>query len=171
VIAAELLRDGDDPEAAAAQRSLPGVRGGPPDRFLVVSKRGYGFVMQPDLSETTRSGRRFARVGKDDEVIGVTRVAGKAVVVATGRGKMLRFDVDDVTELTGPGRGVILIRPDKDDVAVGALALAPKGRLDVVTGEGNTRRLAVMDVPAGKRAGKGQRVVKRGGISGLQAAE
>jgi DNA gyrase/topoisomerase IV subunit A len=84
---------------------------------------------------------------------------------------MLRFDVDDVAELTGPGRGVILIRPDKDDAAVGALALAPKGRLDVVTGEGNTRRLAVMDVPAGKRAGKGQRVVKRGGISGLQAAE
>jgi len=171
VIAAELLREGDAPESPTAQRSLPGVKAGPPDRFLVVSKRGYGFVMQPDLSETTRAGRRFARVGKDDEVIGVTRVAGTAVVAATGRGKMLRFAVDEVAELTGPGRGVILIRPDKDDVAVGALALAPKGRLDVVTGEGNTRRLAVADVPAGKRAGKGQRVVKRGGISGLQAAE
>jgi len=170
VIAAELLREGGGAEEGA-QASLPGVRTAPPARFLVLSKRGYGFVMQPDLSETTRAGRRFARLGKDDEVIGVTRVAGSAVVTATGRGKMLRFGLAEVAELTGPGRGVILIRPDKDDVAVAALALPAKARLDVVTGEGHTRRLAVGDVPLGKRAGKGQRVVKRGGISGLAAVE
>jgi DNA gyrase subunit A len=140
---------------------------------LVATQRGYGFRTTPDLTETTRAGRRLARVGEGDAVVSVEPVLGKAVVVATTRGKMLRFAIDEVAELSGPGRGVILMKPDKgpDDRVVGALALAPTATFLAITPEGGERRVAVADVPAGRRAGKGQKVVKRGGVAALRRVE
>ena len=70
---------------------------------------------------------------------------GKTVVVATRRGKMLRFGLDDVAELSGPGRGVILMRPSRedDDRIVGALALRKDATFVAVTPEGGERKIAV----------------------------
>ena len=82
---------------------------------------------------------------------------------------MLRFPADEVPELAGVGRGVILMRPDKvDDRVVGALALAKDASFVAVTPEGSERAIAVRDVSAGRRAGKGQKVVKRGGVAALR---
>ena len=150
------------------QEALPGLE---PKAVLLATARGYGFRTEPDLSETTRAGRRLARVGEGDEVVSVEPILGAKVVVATVRGNMLRFGLDEVAELSGPGRGVILMRPGKDreDRVVGALALASDAEFIAVTPEGGERRVAVRDVPAGKRGGKGQRVVKRGGVAAVRA--
>ncbi len=163
VAAVRLVRDG----AGGAQATLPGLVEG---AVLVATARGYGFRATPDLSETSRAGRRLARVGEGDEIVSVEPVMGPVVVVATARGKMLRFDLDDVTELSGPGRGVILMRPgnERDDRIVGALALPRDGTFLAVKPEGGERKLAPADVPQGRRAGKGQKVVKRGGVAGLK---
>ncbi|TMA67386.1 MAG: DNA topoisomerase IV subunit A [Deltaproteobacteria bacterium] len=171
-----LLKFGDGEHVAAArlvraagegQEALPGLE---PKAVLLATARGYGFRTEPDLSETTRAGRRLARVGEGDEVVSVEPILGAKVVVATVRGNMLRFGLDEVAELSGPGRGVILMRPGKDreDRVVGALALASDAEFIAVTPEGGERRVAVRDVPAGKRGGKGQRVVKRGGVAAVR---
>jgi DNA gyrase subunit A len=166
VVTARLVREGGE---AGAQAALPGLAS---DAILVATKRGYGFRATPDLTETTRAGRRIARVGEGDEIVSVEPVLGPVVVVATARGKMLRFAIDEVAELAGPGRGVILMRPDKtEDRVVGALALPAKSEFVAVTPEGGERPLDTGDVPAGKRAGKGQKVVKRGGVAALRRAE
>src|SRR5262245_1491184 len=102
VAAARLVREG----RAEPQAVLPGLQS---NAVLVATAKGYGFRAEPDLSETTRAGRRVARVGEGDEIVSVVPVLGKSVVVATRRGKMLRFDLDEVAELSGPGRGVILM--------------------------------------------------------------
>src|SRR5437016_1373657 len=151
----------------AAQPALPGLA---KTAILVATAKGYGFRTTPDLSETTRAGRRVARVGEGDEIVSIEPVTGTTVVVATRRGKMLRFALDEVAELSGPGRGVILMRPGKedDDRIVGALALPKQAGFLAVTPEGTERRFDVNDVPAGKRAGKGQKVVKRGGVAALK---
>ncbi|TMA68923.1 MAG: DNA topoisomerase IV subunit A [Deltaproteobacteria bacterium] len=172
-----LLKFGDGEHVAAArlvraagegQEALPGLE---PKAVLLATARGYGFRTEADLSETTRAGRRLARVGEGDEVVSVEPILGAKVVVATVRGNMLRFGLDEVAELSGPGRGVILMRPGKDreDRVVGALALASDAEFIAVTPEGGERRVAVRDVPAGKRGGKGQRVVKRGGVAAVRA--
>ncbi|TMB49162.1 MAG: hypothetical protein E6J60_13420, partial [Deltaproteobacteria bacterium] len=164
VVAAELLREDG---GGAAQPALPGLA---KTAILVATAKGYGFRTTPDLSETTRAGRRVARVGEGDEIVSIEPVTGTTVVVATRRGKMLRFALDEVAELSGPGRGVILMRPGKedDDRIVGALALPKQAGFLAVTPEGTERRFDVSDVPAGKRAGKGQKVVKRGGVAALK---
>jgi DNA gyrase subunit A len=167
VVAARLLREDG---GGAAQPALPGLE---PAAILVATAKGYGFRTTPDLSETTRAGRRVARVGEGDEIVSVEPVTGPTVLVATRRGKMLRFALDEVAELSGPGRGVILMRPSKegDDRVVGALALPKQAGFIAVTLDGSERRLDVSDVPSGTRAGKGQKVVKRGGVAALKRVE
>ena len=98
-------------------------------------------------------------------------VLGKSVVVAASSGKMLRFAIDDVAELSGPGRGVTLMKPGTDGRVVGALALGDKDDFVAVTPEGNERKFPVRDVVAGRRAGKGQKVVKRGGVAAIKRVE
>jgi DNA gyrase subunit A len=168
VVAARLVREA---EAVPGQQALPGLGGDQAVSFLVASSKGYGFRCSPDLSETTRAGRRLARVGTGDEVVSVEPIEGPAVVTATAKGKMLRFVVDEVAELSGPGRGVILMRPGPDDRLVGALALPEPATFLVITPEGGERRLGLADVPVGRRGGKGQRVVKRGGVAALRRIE
>ena len=167
VTAVRLVRD--EP-GSGEQGALPGLA---PEAVLVVTARGYGFRATPDLTETTRAGRRLARVGEGDEIVSVEPVRGKIAVAATARGKMLRFPLDEVPELSGPGRGVYLMRPDKqkDDRVVGALALAPTASFLALTPEGGERKVAVSDVPQGKRAQKGQKVVKRGGVTALRVPD
>jgi DNA gyrase subunit A len=165
VVAARLARE---PEPIEGQQALPGLGGVEAPSFLVATAKGYGFRCTPDLSETTRAGRRLARVSGGDEVVSVEPIEGPAVVTATARGKMLRFVADEVAELSGPGRGVILTRPGSDDRLVGALALPEPSAFLAVSPEGGERKLGLADVPVGRRGGKGQRVVKRGSVTAIR---
>jgi len=40
-----------------------------------------------------------------------------------------------------------------------------------VTPDGGERKIPMADVPAGRRAGKGQKVVKRGGVATIRRVE
>jgi len=168
VIAARLLRE---PEAVPGQQALPGLGAVAVPSFLVATAKGYGFRCTPDMSETTRAGRRLARVSGGDEVVSVEPILGPAVVTATAKGKMVRFVTDEVAELSGPGRGVILMRPATDDRLVGALALPEPSTFLAITPDGGERKLGLADVPVGKRGGRGQKVVKRGGVAAIRRVE
>ena len=142
------------------------------ESYLLATARGFGFRFSPDLSETTRAGRRVARVSDGDAVVSVMPVRGAQIVCAAARGKMLRFPASVLPELSGAGKGVYLMRPGADDDRiVGAIAPRKGAAIFVTTAEGGERKLAVEDVPAGKRAGKGLKVVKRGQIAALRAEE
>ncbi|MGH7897572.1 MAG: DNA gyrase/topoisomerase IV subunit A [Candidatus Binatia bacterium] len=144
----------------------------PGESYLVCTARGFGFRFTPDLSDTTRAGRKIARVSGGDAVVTVSPIGGKQVIAAAARGKMLRFPLDEVAELSGAGKGVYLMRPGgDDDRIVGAIAPTKNAAIVVVTAEGTERKLAIDDVPEGKRAGKGLKVVKRGEIAAIRAAE
>jgi len=172
VVAARLLRDERAEAPREAQPPLPGLVPGEPEVqpvVLVATARGYGFRTAPDLAETTRAGRRLARVADGDAVVAVEPVRGPVVVVATERGRMLRFALAEVAELSGPGRGVILLRPEPGDRVVGAVAVGRKARVVAVLADGGERALSVDDVPSGRRGGKGGRVVKRGQLVQLRA--
>src|SRR3989441_55490 len=70
VVAAQLLREDG---GGAAQPALPGLA---KTAILVATAKGYGFRTTPDLSETTRAGRRVARVGEGDEIVSIEPVTG-----------------------------------------------------------------------------------------------
>jgi DNA gyrase subunit A len=176
VVAARLVQEAA-PESGATRgqadlfAAAKGEAGGAVEPVLVATARGYGFRAAPDLSETTRAGRRLARVGEGDEVVSVVPAAGRHVVVGTAKGKMLRFPLAEVPELSGPGRGVFLMKPDADDRVVGALALPDRSALVAVTPEGTEREVKLSEIAAGHRAQKGQKVVKRGGVAEIRPVE
>jgi DNA gyrase/topoisomerase IV subunit A len=97
----------------------------------------------------------------DDEIITIQPTTSGRTVCATAAGKMLAFPTEDIAELSGPGRGVILMRLDTDDRLIGATTIAPGAGVTVVNKNGKDRKIPRRDIPLGRRAGKGQRVVKR----------
>ena len=129
--------------------------------YLLATAQGMGFQFRPNFEETTRNGRKVARLADDDEVVSVDPISGGRVVCVTAEGRMLAFPAEDVNELTGPGRGVILIRLDDDDRLVGAVTTIPGHGITVINTDGNERAVALKEIPLGQRAGKGQRVIKR----------
>jgi DNA gyrase subunit A len=129
--------------------------------YLLATAHGMGFQFRPNFEETTRSGRKVARLSDDDEVVSVKPIGGGRTVCVTAAGRMLAFPTEDVNELTGPGRGVILMRLDKDDHLIGAVTTVPGRGVTVVNADGNDRAVALKEIPLGQRAGKGDRVIKR----------
>src|SRR5262249_38297891 len=132
---------------------------GPP--YLLATAQGMGFRFRPNLEETTRNGRKVARLGDDDEVVSVESVNSGRAICVSAAGKMLAFAVEGGPELSGPGRGVILMRLDDDDRLVGAVTSSPGQGVVVTNSDGNDREVRLKEIPLGHRAGKGQRVVKR----------
>lgn len=128
-------------------------------RWLVASTRGMGLFCRPDLGETTKSGRRFARAKEGDELIVVARTEGDTVTAATAAGKVLSFPAAELPELSGAGRGVILMRVDKNDRLIGA-ACHPLDQPPIAVAEdGTERRFHLPDIA--HRAQKGRKSLKR----------
>ena len=136
--------------------------------LLLATAKGLGFRFEPNIEETTRNGRKIARLSVDDEVITVRPASSGRTVCATAAGYLLAFPTEDITELSGAGRGVILMRLDTDDRLVGAVTSEPGTGVTVINKDGKERKIPLRDIPLGKRAGKGRRVVKRSVLVGVQ---
>ncbi|MGE0826469.1 MAG: DNA topoisomerase (ATP-hydrolyzing) subunit A [Candidatus Binatia bacterium] len=136
---------------------------------LLATAQGMGFRFRPNLEETTRNGRKVARLAEDDEVVSVEPVTSGRVVCVSTEGRMIAFPTDDVTELTGAGRGVILMRLDPRDRLVGAVTPVPGRGVIVTNTEGNDREVRLKEIPLAQRASKGQRVIKRMTLTGVRS--
>jgi len=149
VVAAALVAPASDDES-------PPTTG---TRWMVASARGMGFFCRPDLSETTKSGRRFARTKESDEIIVVALAQGDTITGATAAGKVLVFAAEELPELAGAGRGVILMRVDKNDRLIGAVCHALDQAPIAVADDGTERRFHLPEVA--HRAQKGRKALKR----------
>ncbi|HUF46984.1 MAG TPA: DNA topoisomerase IV subunit A [Vicinamibacterales bacterium] len=139
----------------------------PPVHALAVTSDGYSlrFSLEPHIEPSTRSGRRFARVADKTEVVGCVRVTGGETIIAvTRQARAMLCKVDDVNFLGGPGRGVILIKLQKDDDRLLGF-IASTGDRDLLVVE--TTRGAEQTVSTAKygvtgRGGKGRELLQRG---------
>ena len=149
VVAAALVppSDGEDTPAAAAPR------------WLIATAGGMGFFCRPELSETTKNGRRFGRTKDRDEVIVVAPANGDTITAATAGSKVLTFAAAELPELAGAGRGVILMRIDKKDRLIGAVCHGLDSPPIAVAEDGSERRFHLPELA--HRAQKGRKVLKR----------
>jgi DNA gyrase subunit A len=155
-----------DPRVAASIK--PRKEGDvPPMHAVAVTSDGYSlrFGLEPFVEVSTRGGRRFARVGHGAEVVGVSIVKGEEIlIVATRQARALLCKVDEVNYLSGPGRGVILIKVAKDEDRVLGF-IASSGDRDLLTVE--TTRGAAQTISTAKysltgRGGRGRELLQRG---------
>jgi DNA gyrase subunit A len=148
----------------------PNETAAPKVHAVAVASDGYSlrFSLAPLLDVSTRAGRRFAKTAEGAEIVGVARIEGKETLIAvTRQAHAMLCKVTEVNYLSGPGRGVILIKLDpKDDRVLGFIA--SRGERDLLVVE--TSRGAEQTVSSAKyditgRGGKGRELMQRGQFS------
>jgi DNA gyrase subunit A len=136
-----------------------------PETLLAVSARGFGlrFATSTQTELTTKAGRRYARPGDGDEIIGVSGTGEKdVVVVATRDAHVLVCKAAEINKLEGAGRGVTVIKTEDDDAVIGFLSAASKSEKLVLESEGGKKfEIAADPNKASSRGGKGHQVIKR----------
>ena len=139
----------------------------PPQHGLAVTSDGYSlrFSFEPFIEPSTRAGRRFARVAEGAEVVGVARVTGDEILIAaTRQARAMLCKADEVNFLGGPGRGVILIKLQKqDDRLLGFIAsTGDRDLMTVETTRGAEQTISTAKYGVTSRGGKGRELLQRG---------
>jgi len=136
-----------------------------PETMVAVSAKGYGlrFALAPHREASTRAGRRYARPGKEDELIGVAPAGPRDLLaVVTERSRALVCKVGEVNELSGPGRGVTVIKVEKGDRVLAFLCTAQKdAELALETSKGLKLTLSPGKYELSSRGGRGREMAKK----------
>jgi DNA gyrase subunit A len=139
----------------------------PPTHAVAVTSDGYSlrFSLEPFVEVSTRAGRKYARVADGAEVVGVAVVrGGEVLIMATQQARALLCKVDEVNFLSGPGRGVILIKIDKsDDRVLGFIAsTGDRDLMTVETTRGASQTISTAKYSLTGRGGRGRELLQRG---------
>jgi DNA gyrase subunit A len=148
----------------------------PPVHAIGVTSDGYAmrFSLQPFVEASTRSGRRFARTAEGAEVVNVGMTTGEeTVIAATSNARAMLSKADEVNFLSGPGRGVILIKIDfPDDKVIGAIvSTGDRDLLTVETTRGSEQTISTTKYEVTGRGGKGKELMQRGGFTKVVPGE
>jgi len=139
----------------------------PPVHAVAVSSDGYSmrFSVEPFVEPSTRAGRRYARAADGAELVGVARVTGDEILIAATReARAMLTRVDEVNFLSGPGRGVILIKLTSDaDRVLGFVASSgDRDLMTVETSRGAEQTISTAKYEVTGRGGKGRELLQRG---------
>ena len=142
----------------------------PPVHAIAITSDGYAmrFGLQPFVDASTRSGRRYARTAEGAEVVSVGITTGEeTVIAATAKARAILSKADEVNFLSGPGRGVILIKIDfPDDKVIGAIvSTGDRDLLTVETTRGGEQTISTTKYEITGRGGKGRELLQRGGFT------
>jgi DNA gyrase subunit A len=134
---------------------------------VAVTSDGYSmrFALDPFVEPSTRSGRRFAKAADGAEIVGVAKVTGSEVLIAATReARAILTKVDEVNFLSGPGRGVILIKLTSDsDRVLGFIAsTGDRDLITVETSRGAEQTISTAKYEVTGRGGKGRELLQRG---------
>ena len=145
---------------------------------LAVTTSGMGlrFALSTLREPSTRLGRKFCKLKEGEEVLGlevITHPLNQTVVaVASNKGRALLCKAEEVAQLAGPGRGVIVMKLEPKDTIVGYTLLFSKNdQLVVVKDGGSTLPVSLRKYQVVGRGGKGHALVKRGRLTGMEVAE
>ncbi len=168
------LRDGERVVAAMSldERAAPGIAAAgegeaPPRHAVAVTSDGYSlrFGLEPFAEPSTRAGRRFARPAAGAEVVGVAATTGAETIIAvTARARALLCPAREINFLSGPGKGVILIKlPRGTDRVLGFVAsTGDRDLLTVETSRGASQTVSTAKYGVSSRGGKGRELLQRG---------
>jgi DNA gyrase subunit A len=149
-----------DPKAPDAAPKLHG---------LAVTSDGYSlrFGLDGYREISTRSGRKFARPADGSEVLLASAVLGSEIVICASRERrVLLCKANEINFLSGPGKGVLLIKLDKTDRLLAVItATDDRDTLTVKTTMGGEQRLNTGRYKITGRGGRGHEFVSRGQIA------
>jgi DNA gyrase subunit A len=139
----------------------------PPVHALAVSSDGYSlrFSLEPFVEPSTRAGRRYARMADGAEFVGVAKITGDEIIIAATReARAMLTRAEEVNFLSGPGRGVILIKlhGDTDRVLGFVASTGDRDLMTVETSRGAEQTISTAKYEVTGRGGKGRELLQRG---------
>ena len=146
-----------DPRFAPPDQKGKGdVPGGP---YILVAASS-GNVLRTPLAgfrlESTKVGRRYAKVDDGDRIVMVRLVGDETGVMRASRGgPVIHFPVDEVTILSGVGKGVMGIKLEDDECVGGVLVGGRFDKLVVETESGKQQEFGPGAIKPQKRGGLG----------------
>ena len=127
--------------------------------------------LQPALRPRARSSSRapapgaaIARPSDGVEVVGVAKISGDEIVIAaTEEARAILCRADEVNYLSGPGKGVILIKLGGKDRVLGFIAsTGDRDIMRVETSRGAEQTISTTKYEVTGRGGKGRELLQRG---------
>jgi topoisomerase-4 subunit A len=149
---------------------------GPADaNLLLASTAGYGFTAKGgDMVSRTKGGKAFMTLDDGDEPLAPRPVAEKTSAIAclSGKGRLLVFGLAEIKNLSGGGRGVILMELEKNEKLLAALPITQRGVIVNGIGRGSKAQEVLLSASGlanhiGKRARKGKALESKLKPSGL----
>jgi DNA gyrase subunit A len=174
------LKDGERIVAAFSmdERVLPGKQTAinekkpdqaPPVHGIAITSDGYSlrFCLDPYREISTKAGRRYARPAGSATVVFAGVTTGKEIIIAASeRRRVMVCKAEEINFLSGPGKGVLLIKLDKDDRLVATiLSQGERDTLTVKMSTGGEQRLNTARYKIVGRGGKGHEFVSRGQVT------
>ncbi|MBX2852127.1 MAG: DNA topoisomerase, partial [Phycisphaeraceae bacterium] len=172
------LKDGEKIIAAysADPRVLKDFREDPKDpdacpyhHAIAASSDGYAlrFSVEAFVEPSTKAGRKYARPKKGEAITHAYLCTGHEVLLAvTEQCRAMVCSAEEVNYLSGPGKGVMLVKLGKGDRLIGfKTSEGERDLLRVKTNRGAEKTVSTAKYRVTGRGGKGWEVQKNGRIS------
>jgi DNA gyrase subunit A len=144
----------------------PGKGDTPGGPYALVATRN-GYVLRTPLAgyrtESTKSGRRYAKLEEGDKVVMARLSADETgVILASREGRLIHFPLKEVNILAGVGKGVIGIKLEPDDECIGGALVTDARRYEtnkivVATESGKPQEFGPGAIKSQARGGKGDK--------------
>jgi DNA gyrase subunit A len=154
------------PKGTAVDEKKPDAA--PKIHGLAVTSDGYAlrFGLDNFREVSTKAGRRYARPSDGAEVTFAGVVNGSETIIAASQvRRVMVCRADEIIFLSGPCKGVLLIKLEKGDKLLAAITAADdRDTLTVKTSMGGEQRLNTARYKVTGRGGRGHEFVSRGQI-------
>jgi topoisomerase-4 subunit A len=127
---------GDGQPVTAMVDMEPGARivhmiaGADAGRYILGTSAGYGFAARlGDMVSRQRAGKQFVTLSKGDTLLRPVAIGpdDQYLALYSKKGKLLLIELAEVKQLSGGGRGTILMGLDAADALAQWLAVGPRG--------------------------------------------
>ena len=136
---------------------------------VAASSNGFAlrFGLESFAEPSTRSGRRYARVATGASIIDVQAIDGSEIILAISQAcRAMVCEVEEINYLSGPGKGVTLIRLGSSDKLLGFKASkGDRDLLTVKTNRGAKKTISTAKYRVTSRGGRGNEIQKNGKIA------
>ncbi|HBJ33177.1 MAG TPA: DNA topoisomerase [Planctomycetaceae bacterium] len=141
----------------------------PPIHGIAATSNGFAlrFSLAPLVEPSTRSGRRYAKPSTGASVVGVHTINGTETILAVTQAcRAIVCPAEEVNYLSGPGKGVTLIRLAAGDHLLGFKpSTGDRDLMVVMTNRGAKKTISTAKYKTTGRGGRGTEIQKNGRIA------
>ena len=136
--------------------------------LIAASNNGYGFRFpMTKLGITTKAGKKIFVLKEPNKMIALEVINSEFIFMATAKGKGLITPLDQVSIISGIGKGVKLMNIG-DSTLVGLIPVDQKDKAILIFDDDSQKDISIKSLPVYNRGGLGTIISKRKKLKGIK---